>query len=123
LKRNDIILIIAALAVAAGLLFAVKMTKSGKESDYVVVTVAGTEINRYPLNKDGVYEIEAHDGEKNVLVIKDGAAVMTEANCADQICVNQSAISKNGEMIVCLPHQLIITVEGSEQKAADSIAN
>lgn len=123
MKKNDIILIVVVLAIAAGLLFVVQKNKTQADSGYISVSVAGTETERYPLDKDGVYEIEAHDGDKNVLTVKDGEARMTEANCADQVCVYQSAISKNGDMIICLPHQLIISVVSKEEKTNDGVSN
>lgn len=123
MKKNDIILIGIILAIAAGVLYFVQRNKNAVEPDYVVVSVAGEETARYPLNKDATYEIEAHEGEVNVLQIKDGVATMTEANCSDQICVYQADISKNGEMIVCLPHQVIVYIESSEESANDAVSN
>lgn len=123
MKKNDIILVVVILAIAAGLLFMVQKNKNKTEPDWVVVNIGSSEYGRYPLDKDATYTIEAHDGEENVLEIKDGEAKMTEANCSDQICVYQKAISKNGEMIVCLPHQIIVTIEASEESANDSVSN
>lgn len=123
MKKNDIILIVAILAIAAGFFFVVQRNRTASDPDWVVVTVGGTEFARYPLSKDGIYEIEAHEGEVNILEVKDGVATMTEANCSDQICVYQSSISKNGEMIVCLPHQVIVQIDASEESTRDAVAN
>lgn len=124
MKKNDVILIVIILAIAAGLFFMIQKNKSKAEPDWVVVSVGGsTEYARYPLNKDATYELEVHEGELNILQVQNGVATMTEANCSDQICVYQKGISQNGEMIVCLPHQLIVTIESSTEKTNDSVAN
>lgn len=123
MKKNDIILIVVILAIAAGFFFVIEKKKNASEPDWVVVSVGSTEYARYPLDKDATYEIEAHEGEVNILEIKDGVATMIEADCPDQICVNQKEISKQGEMIVCLPHQVIVEVEASEESTSDAVAN
>ena len=48
---------------------------------------------------------------KNILVIKNGSAYVSEADCPDKICTAHRAISKTGESIVCLPHKLVLTIE------------
>ena len=39
---------------------------------------------------------------------------MEEADCPDRLCVRQGAVSRVGESIICLPHELVVTVEGEE---------
>jgi hypothetical protein len=72
------------------------------ESDRKVIRVV-------PMSKDYKTTIHTKYGS-NTIVIKDGRADVTKADCANQICVNSRKISKNGETIVCLPHKLILTV-------------
>ena len=117
MKKNDIILIAVILVVAAGLLFFIQRgkNKSNAETDWVVIQNGEKEYVRYPLHEDGTYEIEAVKGHKNILEIKDGKANMIEADCSDKICVHQAPISEVGEMIVCLPNQVIVTIESDKQ--------
>ena len=75
---------------------------------------AGDEI--YPLNKDGVFSL---NGGTNTLVIENGEAWVSEANCPDKVCMGMGKISKNGEFIACLPNQVIIVVEGGEESPVD----
>lgn len=123
MKKNDIILIVVILAIAAAIFALVQKNKTTEEPDWVVVTIGSVEYARYPLNEDATYEIKAHDGETNILQIIDGTATMIEANCSDQICVYQKAISQNGEMIVCLPHQVIVQIESNEDSSNDAVSN
>jgi hypothetical protein len=62
-----------------------------------------------PLSKDHRETIKSKYGT-NTIVIKNGKADVTKADCKNQVCVNSRKISKNGETIVCLPHKLILTV-------------
>ena len=45
-------------------------------------------------------------------MIENGMAYVTDADCPDQVCIRMGKISKTGENIVCLPHKLVIQVEG-----------
>ncbi len=112
-KRD--LLLVGILLLAALLLFALTLgtRESGAEA---VVTVDGTEVGRYPLSKAGTFPL---NGGTNILVIENGEAWVTEANCPDKICMGMGKISRNGEFIACLPNRLLIVVEGGEKAAVD----
>ena len=118
IKRTDLILIIGtlALALAAFLLFRVN-AKAGTE---VVVYVNTQETARYPLDQDATHVIEGVSGGTNTLVIKNGTACITDADCPDKLCVNEGTISKKNESIVCLPHKIVITIEGTSDTESGS---
>ncbi len=54
---------------------------------------------------------ENHTNITNTIVIKDGEVYMKNADCPDQLCVKHKPISKNGEMIICLPNQIFVEIE------------
>ena len=86
---------------------------------YVSVQVGGETLMELPLSEDT--RIVLGEGEHtNTLVIKDGSAQMIEAGCPDQICVTQGVIRYKGESIVCLPHKLVVTVEGGRPNDVDA---
>lgn len=72
-----------------------------------VVTVDGEERYRCSLFIEKEIEID----DTNTLVIKDGVVDMIFADCPDQICVKHASISKVGETIICLPNQVVVTIE------------
>lgn len=111
------LLIAGVLLLAALLLFlAVRGGRvSGAEA---VVSVDGEEIGRYPLNVPGTFPL---NGGSNVLVIENGEAWVSEANCPDKVCMYMGKISREGEFIACLPNRLIVTVEGGEASGADAL--
>ena len=62
-------------------------------------------------------------GGTNLLVIADGSASVTEADCPDALCVGMGKISRTGQSIVCLPHQVVVEVgDESEEPGMDLIA-
>ncbi len=110
MKKRDIILIASILIVAIALFLVVEMTK--EEGAGVTVKVDGVDIAEYSLSKNGTYSL---NGGTNILVIEDGKAYLSDANCPDKLCVHQGKISMTGETITCLPNKLTVTVFGTEQ--------
>lgn len=84
---------------------------SGKSGSYAVVTVDGAVCAVLPLSKDASYLAEDGQGGSNRIVVKDGAVYVSEADCANQVCVHTGAISQNGQVIACIPHGLVIAVK------------
>ena len=90
---------------------------------FVRVTVDGKVYGTYPLSKDDTIEIKNVDGDvTNTLVIKDGVADVTSADCPDHLCVKQKAISKEGESIICLPNKVVVMVKSNTKSDIDSIS-
>lgn len=110
MKKRDIILIASILAVAIALFLIVELTK--EEGAGVVVKVDGVEVAEYSLSKNGTYPL---NGGTNILVIENGRAYLSDANCPDKLCVHQGKISRTGEVITCLPNKLTVTVFGAEE--------
>lgn len=122
MKRADFILIGAVAAIAAVMLLFLYGGNSNS-GEYVQIEINGKVTQTLPLNEDSEYEIESENGGKNTLVIKDGKAKMTEADCPDGICKNHKAISRNGESIICLPHMVVVTVvKDSDSDDIDAVA-
>lgn len=118
--RNDIVLGIAVIILAAGIWLATELLK--KDGDFAVVTVNGTETAKYSLSEDAEIRLESENGGYNILVIKDGKADIIEASCPDHVCVDQRAISKTGEAITCLPNKTVITIDGEEEAEIDFVS-
>ena len=110
MKKRDIILIASILVVAIAFFLIVELTK--EEGAGVVVKVDGVEVAEYSLSKSGTYPL---NGGTNILVIEDGRAYLSAANCPDKLCVHQGKISRTGEVITCLPNKLTVTVFGAEE--------
>lgn len=105
--KNDILLILFFLIIGLGAF--TFMQFHGKSGAEIKVSVNNKEYGTYSLDRNQTITIAENDWE-NILVIKDGKASMTKADCPDKICVNHAAISKKGETIVCLPHKVVVEV-------------
>ena len=120
--RNDIILIAVILIAAISMLFAWRYFGPG-DGARVQVTVDGKVYGTYPLSKEQTVEIKDADGNvTNTLVISGGKADMVSADCPDHLCVDQRAISKEKESIICLPNKVVVTVVSGEESDIDSIS-
>lgn len=121
-KKDGWILLVAAIVIVV--IFLIFRMAGGTEVSTVTVTVNGEEYGRYPLNSNRTVEIKQDGKVTNVLVIRDGKADMTQANCPDQLCVHQKAIFRDGESIVCLPNRVIVVAENpKEERSLDGMAN
>ncbi len=115
--RRDLLLVAVLLLAALVLLFVTRGSQKKETGAEAVVTVDGTEIGRYPLSRDGRYSL---NNGSNLLIVENGEAWVSEANCPDKICMGMGKISRNGEFIACLPNRLIIVIEGGESSGLDA---
>lgn len=114
--KNDIILAVIVVVVAATGLFLLNIFKT--EGAFAVIKIDGKETERYPLSVNTEIVIETGEDGRNTLVIEDNKAFVKDANCPDKICEGHSKISYKGETIVCLPHKVVIEIvaENSENE-------
>lgn len=116
-RRNDLLLIGGVLATALiGLVLYLALRVPGTTA---VVLIDGKEVTRYPLDTPAQMTIQLEE-QSNELVIRDGKAFITEANCPDRICVKHRGISHVGETIVCLPHKVVVRIEGGYSADLDT---
>ena len=119
LKKKDIVLMIIILVVAGSCVLLHRIIGE-KSADYITVKVNGKIEGVYSLADD--QEIVLNNG-RNVLKIKNGEADMIRADCPDQLCVKQKAVSKNKESIICLPNKIIVEVDSHQNSQYDAVSN
>ena len=108
------------LAVAVSSVVALRKNRSGSPL-LVVNTPHGEYV--YPLDKNREVSLEGLLGD-SVLVIQDGKAFFKESPCPNQICVQTSALSHNGDWSACLPNQIIMHIENkSEETELDALSS
>ena len=111
------LIIVGVLLVAALALFFLMRARQDRDTGtgaQAVVTVDGQEIGRYPLSKSGTFPL---NGGTNILVVENGEAWVSEADCPDKVCMGMGKISRNGEFIACLPNRLLIVIEGAAESS------
>lgn len=120
MKKKEIVVIgvIFVLAVMAAL--GVKVLQNMGSSDKeVLVKQNGVIIKRIPLNAKTEETFTFKQGALyNKVVVENGEAHIESASCRDQICVHHPHVSKNGEVIVCLPNKLVVEIH-SETEAVE----
>ena len=111
---RDLILVAVLLVAALALFFGLRSRQARDTGTgaRAVVTVEGREVGRYPLSKNGTFPL---NGGTNILVVENGEAWVSEANCPDKVCMGMGKISRNGEFIACLPNRLLVVVEGAAE--------
>lgn len=117
MKKNDLILA-GTVLIFAVLILIFQFVRNDGGKHLVEISVGGELFGTYDLTVSQTIEV----GDTNRVVIEDGAARMEWADCPDQICVNHRAVSKNGESIICLPNQVVVTVVSSEGSELDAVA-
>ncbi len=103
-----------ALAVLASAAWIVLGPKGGGDLQ-VVIEVDGKEFCRHDMDEfGGIIPISTPDGGENRVWVQDDLVYMDSANCPDQTCVKQGAIKDGTVPIVCLPHKVIVRIEGGD---------
>lgn len=111
MKKKDAIIIVVAL-LAALALYLISQISLGTKASTVVVMQDGEVLMRRPLAMEDEYEIRQEDGSVNVIAVEGGAVYMKEANCRDGLCIRQGKMKNAAKTIVCLPHKLVVRMEG-----------
>ena len=112
-RPADIILAIGLIVLGFALSFYLAMGQD--EGGQVEVRTAGELYGVYSLDEDQTVTVKQGSSE-NEFEIKDGQVRMLHANCHNHDCIQQGAISRTGETIVCLPHKLVLEVTGGEEE-------
>ncbi|MBP5609164.1 MAG: NusG domain II-containing protein [Lachnospiraceae bacterium] len=114
-KKADLILVAALIISALLLLFSGFLYARRPGALWVRGYLDGKRILEYPIESSVRTVVHSPDGAGyNVLVINDKNVCVDSADCPGQDCVNRGIISKSGEEIICLPHKLVIRIEGGE---------
>lgn len=117
IKKLDIIIILLLLSMSfvPYFLYSNKNKQGSGNNIYATITIDGEiyKVINLNENKDLEFMIKTSHGN-NKVVVHDGGISIVEADCNDGVCVHQGVAKKRGDMIVCLPHKLIIEIGGAD---------
>lgn len=129
MKWLDIVLIVLLVVISfiPNAVFAYQALQQPAPSadKYLVIKVDTVEIERIKLTPgEALYEHTILTGadktQSNTVTIDGDVVKMVRANCPDLVCVKAfPAISQDGEQIICLPHKLVVQIEGGEKPQGD----
>ena len=114
------ILAAVVLAVAGGLLL-LQNWKQDSGDGIVAVYLEKEKIASYPLTEEIEVDLSGKNGGINRLMVRDGCAWIEYADCPDGLCVKQGEISERGQAVICLPHKLVVTIEGGAAADVDAV--
>lgn len=100
-----ILLIALVLALCVGLSVYFLMPREAKT--YVRVVQDGAVTMVLDLSKNQTMTLEAANGGKNVIDIRDGKIAVIQATCPDHVCMAMGYCS-SGAPIACLPNEMIL---------------
>lgn len=118
LTWGDRLLIIALAGLSVG--SSVLMQMPGLDGKIAVISVRGEEVQQIPLNSEKQLEIQGAIGPLVVQVL-DGAVWVVSVTCPNKLCQRQGRISRAGEIIVCAPNRVLISIEGEATNQFDGI--
>lgn len=118
MKKADIIIIIIVIIISLGIGIGRLVIINNKyDKKYAEIKVKGKlykKVDLSDINHEEIIKISTDLGE-NTVIIKNGGAYIIEANCPDKLCVKSGFIDEVGEVVVCLPHELVIEIKGKKE--------
>lgn len=110
MRKNEIIGIVVIVIIAIVSIFFVN-NKYDAHQKNIMITVDNELYKNIAFDDktQDTHLIETQYGT-NLLVIKNGNVSIVKADCPAQICVHTKAASNLGDMIVCLPHKLVVEI-------------
>jgi hypothetical protein len=73
----------------------------------------------YPLDDDRTVEIEGPIGV-TVIKIDEGTAWVVSSPCRDKICTASAPILNTGQWIACMPNQVFLRIESTDNAEVDA---
>ena len=86
------------------------------EGTVAVVSVDGEVLERIDLSKvRKPYDMDiSTEYGHNTVHVEKGAISVSEADCPDKVCMYQGRLTGSGIPIICMPHRLVIEIEGGD---------
>ncbi len=126
MKKGDkivAVMIILALALSTAGVFAYK--KFSKSSSHIAqIKQDGKVIRTIDLDKitePQEIKIPYEGGHYNIITIEKGKIRVSDADCPDKLCVKEGWASEAGQNVVCLPHKLIIVIQGGSKGVDENV--
>ncbi|MBE7018698.1 MAG: NusG domain II-containing protein [Ruminococcaceae bacterium] len=118
-KKGDFFIfsMIIAVAIAA----AIGFYRSPLSANTVTIYVDSREYATYSISEGYEKEIMVKtDYGYNQIYLNSGMVAITDSDCPNHDCVQMGTISQAGDMLICLPHKLMIMLEGGDKVDAVS---
>jgi len=118
-RYTDILCIAITVAMALIFLLFARIIFQNKNASVLAIEANGS-TEYYSLNEDRTVEIKS-EGFSLTVTIAEGSAYISHSDCPDGICKTMGKISKNGQIAICAPARVAISVN-SENGEEDTDA-
>ena len=108
-------LLICLIVLLAGITYIPVLTLKQSDSDIAVVYYREQEILRVDLHENREYRVEGTLGEV-IISVKDGKVAVTQENSPYHLCSLQGYVSSAAEPIVCLPNEIVVSLETQDEE-------
>lgn len=112
-KKGDFFIfgIIAVIIITAAIVF----YRTPLTASTVTIYVDSREYATYTVSEGYEKEITITTDEGyNQLKLQSKTITITDSDCPNRDCVHMGTISRAGDMLICLPHKLMIVLEGGD---------
>jgi len=115
---GDKILIV--LILALGIISLITLNHVRQPGETVTIEVNGQALYHLDLNTSQQVTVTGSIGETTIK-IDHGAARVTYSDCPEKICIKTGKIHRAGQVIVCVPNRVVVTIEGKRKNQFDVI--
>lgn len=115
-RKRDLIL--CAVLLAAGIICWLVMRLVLPAGNTADVYIDGRLVQTIDMTVDDTYEFSTDMGI-NTVVVESEKIRVSDADCPDKVCVNMGWKNRRGETITCLPHKLVIEIQGGRERDID----
>ena len=115
-RKKDLILCVVLLV--AGIICWLVMRLVLPTGNTADVYIDDKLVQTIDMTVDDTYEFNTDRGS-NTVVVESGKIRVSDADCPDKVCVNMGWKSRRGETIACLPHKLVIEIQGGRERDID----
>lgn len=113
IRAGDWVLVILA-ALLVGTVFATTWDEAGPAA-YLVIRAPDQEPRRVPLTHEHRLEIDGRVGT-SVIQVESGRVRFISSPCFGQYCVHQGWLDQAGQLAVCLPNGVSVTLVGEDSR-------
>lgn len=114
--KQWILLICLLLILCAGL--SVFLLRPGENACFAEIVSDGAAVKTVDLRVDQSFTVDAPNGGRNTVTVREGKIAVTEASCPDHYCMARGYCD-GGAQIVCLPNRLVIRFLGEREVDLD----
>ena len=120
-KRKNVLLL-GSVMILLCIAFLIRACILPQRAARIEIVQNGTVSAVFSMDETETFKVEGADGNYNIVHIEQGTVWVSDADCGNHDCIRQGKISKVGQSIICLPHQMIIRIVGEGETEYDAVS-